>query len=64
MYDTDSKYSYVIFQDRLKYIPHDQHELAMFTPLQYLESMRLAKLEPRFVKAEKPEANSLYLATK
>jgi ubiquinone/menaquinone biosynthesis C-methylase UbiE len=48
----------------IKYIPNDQHELIMFTQQQYLESMRLAGLTPRFLKGEKSAGNPLYLATK
>lgn len=48
----------------VRYIPRDHHELVMFSPDQYFESMRLAGLNSRFLKPRAPDANGLYLGTK
>ena len=49
---------------RVKYISGDHHELTMFSRKQYLESMRLAGLKPRFLKADQSAGGPLYLAIK
>lgn len=48
----------------VKYIAHDYHELTMFSNLQYMESMRLAGLRPRFLQGEKLAGGPFYIATK
>jgi len=48
----------------VQYIAHDSHELALFSDRQYLDAMRLAGLQGRFLKAAKPGTDPLYIATR
>ena len=49
---------------RIKYVPHDIHELTLFSHKQYMDSIRLAKLTPRLFKGEESPMGRLYLALK
>lgn len=48
----------------IQYLPHDMHELTMFSREQYLESLRLARLKPQFLSTEVTGSHPLYIATK
>jgi SAM-dependent methyltransferase len=48
----------------IQYIPHDTHELTMFSSAQYMDSMSAAKLHPQFLTAEVTGSYPLYVATK
>jgi len=49
---------------RIKYVPHDLHELTLFSHKQYMDAIRLAKLKPRCLKGEESLMGRLYLASK
>lgn len=48
----------------VKYISHDYHELTVFSNQQYVESLRLAGLKPRFLEADESAGGPLYLGIK
>ena len=49
---------------QIKYVPHDLHELTLFSHKQYMDAIRLAKLKPRLLKGKESPTGRLYLALK